>query len=1148
MNTLTNKAAWIIAGIMMLLTGLPSNAQVRVPFTQRTSIYTPTQKIYNIKGDFQMIGNTNLTLVSYSDNGNNGDNMKYVDVDGVASTLNSSTATLTFPVENASIPECSNIIYAGLYWIGRAHDNGTSDNTFIVGGTTNSNYFHNNTINGYRLTISSTSTGTTQTATYTFTPIAGGSPVIFKLTTNDNEQITGLTVQTGTTGTPTSIASTRTNYNSGRGEDYVEATLSNPYVVNTGAGTITVNNLRASTDNNTIDDTFRSNVSFGGKILDKSVVYLKHASETAYTTVSASDLNFTKNIYYPTTTDNYMYSAYAEVTDYVKQHGLGAYTVADIALREGDGGQIGFFGGWGMIVVYENSKMKWRDVTIFDGHAYVAEGATVSYELPVSGFRTAQNGHIDMKLGLIAGEGDRVYDGDYFQIRNHANTNWINLSHSGNTTTNFFNSSIPAPAPRNPNLLNNTGVDIAMFNIDNTNNSIVTNNQTSTRFRYGSTLDTYIIPCIAMAVDAYVPELVPFISIGSVNGEPYSETNAEVLPNGEVEYTLELKNPGNERILDAAINIPIPYTATFESASAEYFLGTGGTTPQQPTFNSSGAQKFIQWNIGTIPIGGTNVLARLKFKLKATGDCFLLVNKNCTPTVLLEGNSSGRGETSGTEFHNLRFVHGYKDGICEGEPIMGPLSINIDFEDYIAQNCNIEAEQGGVKVFNYCNNISTTIDFNEIAVHFPVGSRFFNAVTTEDIDGVIVVKPAETATEYTATNTFPATLGSATYYAIPPGASTCWWEFQILVENCNLWYGGTGTAGTDWGTAANWTSGVVPDPGKNIYFATALNHAEGEAQRDLVLDQDRTIGNLTNNSTKKLIIPTGKALTIEGTATTNSADQILIQSAAEAANGSLIFTKPRANTAVQATVEMYSKAFKGAPQTFTDPVTGTYTVSYRWQYFGIPVQNAVYNSTFEAATPVSYVRVSNESKYGDAVYYNEWDQLYNADPLLAFKGYEITQNVIPGSGKLITYKGTLVTGDPATPGKQTLTLTKSGTNPGSGSNIFGNSFTAAIDIDKIAFPSSGVDKTVYIYNTGSLADWHDINTEPGSFVAIPSNVSDAIQGQISSMQGFMLVATAPTPTTVTILYPTAVQNNTVAQKVKRADAAEFSYLTADVIG
>ena len=168
MNQFTNKPALIIAGMLMLLLWLPSNAQVRVPFIQRTSQYSPEKKIYNIKGDFQMIGNTNLTLETYGDETPNSNNqMIYVDVDGITSTLNSSSATLAFPVENNSVQECSNIIYAGLYWIGRAHD-GTSPNRFMVGGTTN-NYYSSNNINGYTLTISSTD-GSTQTATYTFTP------------------------------------------------------------------------------------------------------------------------------------------------------------------------------------------------------------------------------------------------------------------------------------------------------------------------------------------------------------------------------------------------------------------------------------------------------------------------------------------------------------------------------------------------------------------------------------------------------------------------------------------------------------------------------------------------------------------------------------------------------------------------------------------------------------------------------------------------------------------------------------------------------------------------------------------------------------------------------------------------------------------
>ena len=105
---------------MLLLAALVTQAQVRVPFTQRTSAFTPTQNIYSINGDFTMVGNTNMTLQSYSTSGlNSNQNMIKVDSDGISSTNNSSSSTLTFSNENGANPACSEILFAGLYWTAR---------------------------------------------------------------------------------------------------------------------------------------------------------------------------------------------------------------------------------------------------------------------------------------------------------------------------------------------------------------------------------------------------------------------------------------------------------------------------------------------------------------------------------------------------------------------------------------------------------------------------------------------------------------------------------------------------------------------------------------------------------------------------------------------------------------------------------------------------------------------------------------------------------------------------------------------------------------------------------------------------------------------------------------------------------------------
>lgn len=75
-------------------------AQVRVPFTQRTSQASPNKKIYNINGDFTMIGNTNMTSQNYNDNINNSlINMVVVDVDSDNSTTTLPVQALPFPMK-----------------------------------------------------------------------------------------------------------------------------------------------------------------------------------------------------------------------------------------------------------------------------------------------------------------------------------------------------------------------------------------------------------------------------------------------------------------------------------------------------------------------------------------------------------------------------------------------------------------------------------------------------------------------------------------------------------------------------------------------------------------------------------------------------------------------------------------------------------------------------------------------------------------------------------------------------------------------------------------------------------------------------------------------------------------------------------------
>lgn len=642
MKNLLRKFSVLLSFLLLLS---DASAQLLVPFTQRTSPVNPGVTIYNVKGDFTMIGNTNLTLQNYGDNTSNNNPMIYVDVDNDNSTLNSSSAKLSLNGGNTSNGSCSQVVYAGLYWTGRAHDGANSPNNFSV-------------------------------------------------TKN------GVTVA-----------------------------------------------------------------------LDKQIVKLKGPTSSSYTSITATSTD----IYYPQNSDGFMYSSYAEITQYVQNNGVeGLYTVADIALNEGNGGSTGFYGGWGMIVIYGNNDLPLKDITVFDGHAYVAGNITADFNIPLSGFNSTQSGPVNVKMGMIAGEGDRNISGDFFQIRNADNTAWINLNHGANSANNFFNSSIfTGGNTRIPDLLNNTGLDISMFDLPNTNNSLIANNQTSTTFRYGTTQDTYIIFSIVFAVDAYQPDIVGVNTLETVNNVPVP-VSPVVLPGEDLGYTLDVFNFGNEPITDGQIIIPIPYNATFVSANGNYlFTPNSNTTPYfDPTMGSNGS---IVWNIGALPVptSPNDVLAELSYTLSATEDCLILANTECENVIEVNGTIGGIGAITGTSLLK-NFISGYNQSTnCSGSPITDPISVPINASEFVLENCS-DVQTSYSFIFCGLQN-SQIIQTNQISGSFPVGTRFFdsNPVTTSSV-------------EYTTAG-FPAIPGTSTYYAYPQGIDApCAIELTITVIDSSL--------------------------------------------------------------------------------------------------------------------------------------------------------------------------------------------------------------------------------------------------------------------------------------------------------------------------------------------------------------------------
>ncbi|MFZ4680190.1 MAG: hypothetical protein ACOYLP_08485, partial [Flavobacterium sp.] len=798
LNSITNKLK-CIAIVLVILLGISNtaNAQVRKAFTQRTSQYTPTKKIYNVKGDFTMLGNTCLTPQNYTaTTNNNGQFMTYVDTDGDSNTFNSSSSTLVLSSENGAVPSCSNIIYAGLYWTGKSSPNATFNVTKSVPNGTqainnNLNIINNQNIanTNYALSVTRGGTNNNRYPVYTFT--GNGFTYAFRFYNSSAPNRVTLSINGGAeSNIPATINGAGT-----------QATLTTPYAITDGNVVLTIRRLirDAGTNLSAADTQNFSNadVNVTGtvttfanvtKTFNKRIVSLKGPAASSYTQITAA----ATDIYYPSGSDDDIYSAYAEITDYVRTNGIGQYTVADMALLEGDPGGTGYSGGWGMIVIYENSKMKWRDITIFDGYAYVVASNTTGHDLPVSGFNTVQTGNVGLKLGLMASEGDVNFTGDYFRIRNLNSTTYTDLSHSGNSTTNFFNSSINVGGTRNPNLVNNTGIDIAMFNVPNNNNTVIGPGQTSTNFKYGTTSDTYSIFAIAMSVDAYVPEVEGVITTTTINGSPATLPYI-ILPNQEAGFSVDIKNIGTETINNYKLIIPIPYNASYVPGSAVGTIFSPQTTPtpNNISFNPSlGVTGSLVWDFGTLvlPPNPNTILAKLTFKLRATSNCSILNNASCTDLISVNGYSTGISGITSVNLNNTPLIQGYKPiGNCFGEPIPAPIYLTIDGSNYVSQNCS---GNNILRNFTYCSE-DTTVGTSNIASNFPPGSLFFNEfpVTINSI-------------QYSDNNPIPLIAGSTvTYYAVPAGGGNgC--NFPFTISKCpsiiavdDTISGGNGTTG-----------------------------------------------------------------------------------------------------------------------------------------------------------------------------------------------------------------------------------------------------------------------------------------------------------------------------------------------------------------
>ncbi|MGV9270373.1 hypothetical protein ACWDRR_37680 [Kitasatospora sp. NPDC003701] len=189
-------------------------------------------------------------------------------------------------------------------------------------------------------------------------------------------------------------------------------------------------------------------------------IYLKFPGDNQYTNIA----NDQPSIGYITTTEESSYQASADITDLVKQHGNGTYTAAnmDSVVKPHS------WGGWTIVVAYENPCKPLRHVHVWDGFQ-VELPDSPPREFDLTGLQTPATGPVAGKLGFVVYDGDLKWTGDTLAMKstNGPLTPFQDVNHAVNDS---FNSTIEELTPadqfnRNPYNRNNFGYDSNRWDI-----------------------------------------------------------------------------------------------------------------------------------------------------------------------------------------------------------------------------------------------------------------------------------------------------------------------------------------------------------------------------------------------------------------------------------------------------------------------------------------------------------------------------------------------------------------------------------------------------------------------------------------------------------------------------------------------------------
>ncbi|WP_182123891.1 T9SS type B sorting domain-containing protein [Tenacibaculum pelagium] len=359
--------------------------------------------------------------------------------------------------------------------------------------------------------------------------------------------------------------------------------------------------------------------------------------------------------------DQKPYVCYKDVTSLLQ--GLtdpnGVYYGANIKATKGKDeydSSLGSSAGWVLVVIYENETESQKKFFVFDGFSTIKrqdDGSAGVYDVPFSGFKTIPVGQVEANFMIAALEGDVNIDGDELQLEDTSGNFQSLTSGDENEIDNFFNSTITINnnylGGRTPDSENTLGLDVDMFELNNSGNSLIGNDQEDGVLRFSSEGDTYWPFLTALSVEVIEPKVQLVKTIDDGTGVPNNLAGQDVTLGSYLWYDIAFQNVGTDDAVSTTIVDILPKNV--DLLASDLIVPAGVTYVYEPPTAANDFRGRLTFTIPNNLVEEDDPAYSIRFRVQVAADCNLLRDA-CSNIIQNQAYANYTGDESGIVISN----------------------------------------------------------------------------------------------------------------------------------------------------------------------------------------------------------------------------------------------------------------------------------------------------------------------------------------------------------------------------------------------------------------------------------------------------------------------------------------------------------------